>query len=158
MASGSTIVAVNVSDSRSNSFTLSLPEKNINRKSALCKTCQWVAKNFNPAILLMSKWTADQSFYDAVSKMVQIAKCKTKWEMWNNRAWKQKNCTTEAASNSHFGQQGSGSRRTGGKLNGGKKLKLEVAIWAWKWGISSCSFYTRVSVGKYRVHSRHQEQ
>ena len=70
MASRSTMVAVNVPDSRDNSLTPPPPEKSLTRKGAPRKTCQGATKNLAPTLLPPNKQTADQAFHDASSKMV----------------------------------------------------------------------------------------
>ncbi len=64
------MAAVTFSGSRDNPFTLLLPRKSNNRKSAPRKTCQGVAKNPTPTPKLTNKRSADQAFHDTSSKIV----------------------------------------------------------------------------------------
>ena len=69
MASGSTMAAVNVPDSRDDSLTPPPPEKSTTGKGAQRRTCQG-AKAATPAPVPTNKQTADQAFHDAPSEMV----------------------------------------------------------------------------------------
>lgn len=67
MALGSTIAAYNILNSRNNSLTSPLSEKSITGKSALRRTCEKTTKN--PTFTSTNKQTANQAFYDTLSKI-----------------------------------------------------------------------------------------
>ena len=70
MASGSTMAAVNISDSRDSSLTPTPQEQNIIEKDTQQRTRQGgPAKNSAPPLPAANKRTADQAFRDASTEL-----------------------------------------------------------------------------------------
>ena len=78
MASGSTMAAVNVPDSRDNSLTPPPPEKGTTAKGTQCKTRQGATKILTPAILPTNKRIAYQALHDAPSGIVSDSQLQNK--------------------------------------------------------------------------------
>lgn len=121
MTFGSTMVAVNFSDSKDNS-SLYFCQKRAEIKKA--RHAKLVKESLKTLLLPPCSGISGlptKHFMTLETKWSRIANCKTNWQIWNDKSWNEKSYTKEAASNSHFGQHKKASRKTSCKLIGGQK-------------------------------------